>query len=73
MEREENGNNDRAPTLDTISFRSAHQTFAESDRVVGLKGWKDTVSEKGKAIVVSQGWPCWAFVLESRWWSIFSL
>ena len=45
MEREDNGNNDRAPALDTISSHPTHQTFAESYRVVGLKKWRDTVLE----------------------------
>ena len=58
MEREDNGNNDRAPALDTISSHPTHQIFAELDRVVGLKNWRGTVSEKGKALVVNQGWPC---------------
>ena len=65
--------NDRTPALDTISSFSDLHSTAGSNRVVGLKGRMDSFSERGKTVVVSQGWPCWEFVLESRGWTILSL
>ena len=65
--------NDRDPALDTISSFSDLHSTAGSNRVVGLKGWRDSFSERGNAVVVSQGRPCWEFVLESRGWTILFL
>ena len=71
--KEEIDINDRSPAPDTISSFSKQHSTAGSNRVMGLKGWRDIFSERGNTMVVTQGWPCWAFVLESRGWTILSL
>ena len=38
-----------------------------------LKGWRSTQPEHGHCVIFSEGWPCWAFVLQSRGWNIHSL
>ena len=73
-------NNDSVSTLDkslrSQEFQSNHylnDNEQNSGVFFTLKGWRSTQPEHGYCVIFSEGWPCWAFVLQSRGWNIQSL
>ena len=66
-------NNDSVSTLDKSlrsqelqSYHYLNDNEQNSGGVFTLKGWRSTQPEHGNCVIFSEGWPCWAFVLQSR-------